>query len=181
MQTLKQVVFGILNLLIRVSIAFLVVVYVYRMALATYHFGYMVFTDGAKEVTPGRDITVSIEMDDSVMDIGKTLEKRGVIDDARLFFVQEYLSEYHKMIKPGNYTLNTSMRPSEILKEISTDPEEELSDEDERNVTYVPNDTEGDAAWDKQSEDDTENGTGEETKEEVTAAEGDGVNAEAEQ
>lgn len=130
MKTLRNIVLGILNILIRLSIACLVVIYVYRFAMASYHFGYMIFTDGAKEVAPGRDITVAVELDDSAYDIGKVLQNRGVIDDAKLFFVQEYLSEYHKKLLPGTYTLNTSMKPSEILKVLAADQEQEEEEED---------------------------------------------------
>lgn len=173
MQTLKNVVLGILNILIRVSIACLVVLYVYRFAMASYHFGYMIFTDSAKEVTPGRDITVSVELDDSVMDIGKTLEQRGVIDDAKLFFVQEYLSEYHKKILPGTYTLNTSMKPSEMLQLMATNPDKDEDEDEDENAEVVSDyeDSSDEMMSDEMSTEEDLDGAQEETEGESSESE----------
>lgn len=124
---LKQVLGAIMNMLLRLTISCVVVIFVYRMAMYSYHFGYMVFNDAAREPSPGRDITIAVEMEDSVLDIGKTLESRGLIEDYKIFVVQELLSEYHKKLQPGIYTLNTSMKASEMLAvmgENSEDTEE---------------------------------------------------------
>lgn len=124
---LKQVLGAIMNMLLRLTISCVVVIFVYRMAMYSYHFGYMVFNDAAREPSPGRDITIAVEMEDSVLDIGKTLESRGLIEDSKIFVVQELLSEYHKKLQPGIYTLNTSMKASEMLAvmgENSEDAEE---------------------------------------------------------
>lgn len=125
---MKQVVGAIVNMLFRLGVSCLVVVAVYRAAMYSYHFGYMVFNDAAKEISPGRDITISIEMDDSVMKIGETFASRGLVEDAKIFYVQERLSEYHGDIQPGVYTLNTSMKPSELIAAMATG-EEELTDQ----------------------------------------------------
>ena len=53
------------------------------------------------------------------MDVAKTLENRGLIGDARVFFLQEMLSEYRGKIQPGVYTLNTSMTAEKMLAEMS--------------------------------------------------------------
>ncbi len=112
---LKKFVFGLFNFMFRASIAALVVVCVYRLAMYSYHFGYMVFADAAKEPTPGRDIVVTLENTEDVLDLGKVLKARGIIDDEKIFYVQERLSDYHKKLVPGTYTFNTSMPPSEIF------------------------------------------------------------------
>lgn len=134
--SIKQVIGAILNMLFRLAISCLVVVAVYRLAMYSYHFGYMVFNDAAKEVSPGRDITISVEMDDSVMDIGQTLASRGIVEDAKIFYVQELLSEYHGMIRPGIYILNTAMKPSEILAAMAN-KDENLNQEGEASDSSV--------------------------------------------
>lgn len=121
---LKQVLGAIMNMLLRLTISCVVVVFVYRMAMYSYHFGYMVFNDTAREPSPGRDITIAVEIEDSVLDIGKTLESRGLIEDSKIFVVQELLSEYHKKLQPGIYTLNTSMKASEMLAVMGEDGED---------------------------------------------------------
>ena len=127
---INQVFGAVLNMVVRLAISCIVVVLVYRLAMYSYHFGYMIFSDAAKELSPGRDITVAVELEDSVMDIGRTLEKRGLIDDARVFYVQELLSEYHKKLKPGIYTLNTSMKASEMMAVMAENDEETEENED---------------------------------------------------
>ena len=52
-------------------------------------------------------------------DIGSMLEEKGLIRDARLFAVQLKLSAYSKKIKPGIYTLNTSMTAKEMMEAMS--------------------------------------------------------------
>lgn len=128
---INQVLGAVLNTVVRLAVSCIVVVLVYRLAMYSYHFGYMIFNDAPKELAPGRDITVAVELEDSVMDIGKTLEKRGLIDDARIFYVQELLSEYHKQLKPGIYTLNTSMKASEMMAVMAASDEETQESEQE--------------------------------------------------
>ena len=64
----------------------------------------------------GRDVTVAVEEGDSVYQIGRTLESRGLIQDAKVFVVQEKLSNYSGKLQPGTYILNTSMTPDEIME-----------------------------------------------------------------
>lgn len=134
---LKQVLGAIVNMLLRLTISCVVVIFVYRMAMYSYHFGYMVFNDAAREPSPGRDITIAVEMEDSVLDIGKTLESRGLIEDSKIFVVQELLSEYHKKLQPGIYTLNTSMKASEMLAVMG----ETSEDTEETDDAALPQDT----------------------------------------
>ena len=114
--SLKQVVVAILNMTFRLAISVAVVMLVYRAAMYSYHFGYMVFADASVEVSPGRDISVTVEMDDDIMDIGEKLEQRGLISDAKIFWVQALLLEYKDKLLPGVYTLNTSMTSEEMLE-----------------------------------------------------------------
>lgn len=132
---LKKFVFGLFNFMFRASIAALVVVCVYRLAMYSYHFGYMVFADAAKEPSPGRDIVVTLENTEDVLDLGRILKSRGVIDDEKIFYVQERLSDYHKKLVPGTYTFNTAMAPSEIfamMGESYVDETEEEGDTEDK-------------------------------------------------
>lgn len=64
----------------------------------------------------GRDVTVVIKEGDSVYQIGKTLKKKGLIDDAKIFVAQEMLSSYKGKQQPGTYILSTSMTPDEMME-----------------------------------------------------------------
>ena len=91
-----------------------VVIYIGKTA---YDFGYNIFyqqpMDSEEE---GRDVTVAVEEGDSVYQIGRTLESRGLIQDEKVFVVQEKLSNYSGKLQPGTYILNTSMTPDEIME-----------------------------------------------------------------
>ncbi len=105
----------------------------------------------------GRDITVVVEDGDSVYQIGKTLENRGLIRDAKVFVVQEKLSNYSGKLQTGTYILNTSMTPDEMMEILSRE-----------NIKGQPNQTQEDGTAQEGSSD-IQNGTdadAEETQEE---------------
>ncbi len=129
--SIKQVLLAILNMVFRLSISVIVVMLVYRAAMYAYHFGYMVFADATMEVSPGRDVSITVETDDDIMDIGETLERRGLISDAKIFLVQAVLLEYKDNLLPGVYTLNTSMTSEEMLEVMAAVAEEETGEETE--------------------------------------------------
>ena len=68
------------------------------MAIGAYEFGYRVFAEPAMSEEPGITISVSITEDMDTMAVGKLLESKGLIRDARLFYVQEIVSEYKDKI-----------------------------------------------------------------------------------
>ena len=77
----------------------------------------------------GQEITVVIKEDDSVYDIAKTLESKGLIEDAKVFWVQEKLSNYKGKMKPGTYLLSTAYEPARLMAIISGDAEQEVTEQ----------------------------------------------------
>ena len=57
------------------------------------------------------------------MDIGQILEDKGLIRDAKLFYIQNLLSHYKDKLQPGTYVLNTSMTMEEMMEIMSVVPE----------------------------------------------------------
>lgn len=104
-----------------------VVMFVFRGATQAYEFGYKVFADEPVSISGGRTITVGISDNMSTKDIAQMLEEKGLIEDARLFVVQELLSAYHGEITPGIYDLSTAMTAQEMLA-IMAVPEEEAEE-----------------------------------------------------
>lgn len=121
---IKQVIGSIIETIIKVAAVLFLVSFVYDMAIKAYDFGYRVFAEEAMTTGEGRIISIYVEPDDSVRDIGKMLEEKGLIRDANLFFVQELLSENHGKINPGIYDLSTSMKSDEMLAIMAAEPEE---------------------------------------------------------
>ena len=93
--------------------AFIAVIYIGKSA---FDFGYAIFNQvPMASEEDGRDITVVVENGDSVYQIGKILKNKGLIEDAKIFVVQEKLSNYKGKLQSGTYILNTSMNVEEMM------------------------------------------------------------------
>ncbi|MCM1088470.1 MAG: endolytic transglycosylase MltG [Muribaculaceae bacterium] len=127
----KQLVFSILETVIKIAAAIFIIMFVYDAAVKAYDYGYRVFAEEPMTVGEGRTISIYIKEDDSVKDIGEDLESKGLIRDANLFVIQELLSENHGEIQPGVYDLNTSMRSEEMLAIMAAGEDEADSEEED--------------------------------------------------
>ncbi len=119
----KYLIGAVIEAIIKVVVVAAIVMFVLRTSTEAYNFGYKVFADEPVSASGGRTITVGIAENADVKDIAEMLEEKGLIEDARLFIMQEFLSAYHKKIKPGIYDLNTSMTAEEMLAVMSTSQE----------------------------------------------------------
>lgn len=125
------------EMIVKVVVVAAVVMFVFRGATQAYEFGYKVFADEPMSISGGRTITVGISDNMSTNDIAQMLEEKGLIEDARLFVVQELLSAYHGEITPGIYDLSTAMTAQEMLAVMSV-PAEEPEDEPAQKPTDPP-------------------------------------------
>lgn len=121
----KYLVITVVETIIKVVVIAAVIVLVFRGATKAYDFGYRVFADEPVSVSGGRTITVGIAEGASVKEIAQMLEEKGLIEDAKLFVVQELLSAYHGEILPGIYDLSTDMTAEQMLAIMSTPVGEE--------------------------------------------------------
>ena len=126
---LTQVLSTILSAIVKNAIAIWIVNFIYTKTLAAYDFGYRVFTEAPISPTPGRDVTISYTEGKSFKDLAKSLEEKGLLRDYKLAMVQMYVSAYKDTIKPGAYTLNTSMTTEEMMKALSPGVDEEDEEE----------------------------------------------------
>ncbi len=109
----------------RIILYLCVVVLIFWAGKTTYQFGYDVFNQQAMSPGEGTEITVVIQEGTSVYRIGKILESKGLIKDARVFYVQEKLSNHKGDLKPGTYLLSTAYTPDRIMSILAGDEEEE--------------------------------------------------------
>ena len=126
----NKVVFKFVSISFSILVALLVVVGLIELGSYCYDFGYRVFTESPVDETPGRDVTVSVTADMSEHDIGKMLKEEGLVEDANLFYAQLKLSAYSGKLKPGVYTLNTSMTAREMFVIMAADADDTESTED---------------------------------------------------
>ena len=127
---MNKIVFRFVSISFSVLIFLLIVIGLIKAGTYCYDFGYRIFTEGAVEAAPGRDVVVQITEDMSGLDIGGELEEKGLINDKLLFFVQLKLSAYADDINSGVYKLNTSMEPREMMEAMSLEKEDTETEEE---------------------------------------------------
>ena len=143
---IKSIALGFMGFIVRASILAIAILVVVRVGKEAYDFGFRIFTEEAVSPAPGRDVAV-----------GKMLEEKGLIRDYKLFYVQKKCSVYDDDIKPGFYTLNTSMTADDMFAIIAgkkdTEGEDEEDEDDMTDESMMPADagTEGESALDKVS------------------------------
>lgn len=125
----RQIVMAVLGTVLKVVIAVLVIMFVYKGAVVAYDYGYRVFKEEPVAESPGVDVTVEITVGKSALQIGEILEAKGLIRDAKLFYVQNLLSNYKDKLQAGVYTLNTAMTMEEMMAVMSPASEEETDGE----------------------------------------------------
>lgn len=120
----RQIVTAVFGTVLKVVFAIVVIVLVYRAAVVAYDYGYRVFQEPPVSESPGMDVVVEITVGKSPLQIGQILETKGLIKDAKLFYIQNLLSRYKDKLQPGVYTLNTSMTMEEMMGVMAVEKEE---------------------------------------------------------
>ena len=121
----KEIVGSVFGMAFKIIAAVLIVMFVYKYALLAYDYGYRLFGERPITSGEGRTVSVVIPEDADAKKVGEILEMKGLIRDAKLFRLQEFVSDYHDCILPGEYELNTSMTAEEMLAVMSTEQEED--------------------------------------------------------
>ena len=124
----KQMIVAVLGMIFRVAIAVLAFVLFYKGAVTAYDYGYRVFQEPPVAEKPGADVQVEITVGKSALQIGEILESKGLIRDAKLFYVQNLLSHYKDKLRAGVYILNTSMTMEEMMQIMSAAEPDEAAD-----------------------------------------------------
>lgn len=153
----KYLVGAVIETIIKVVVVAAVIMFVFRTSTSAYDFGYRVFADEPVSVTGGRTITVGIAEDADIKDIAEMLQEKGLIEDAKLFVVQELLSAYHGEILPGIYDLSTSMTAEQMLAVMSTPAADSSEEVNQENKTSSEN---GETSNESEEGEETENTEG---------------------
>lgn len=129
---LNKVIFRFVSVSFSVLMMLLVVAGLLKLGTFCYDFGYRVFTETAVDEEPGRDVVVQLTSDMSEREIGKMLEEEGLVRDGSLFYVQLKVSAYSGKLKPGIYTLNTSMTGKDMITVLAAGTEESAEESTEQ-------------------------------------------------
>lgn len=120
----KQLLGAIGAMLFKIVLSAAVIIVVFKLAVSAYDFGFHLFADiPIDEVGSGRTVNVIISENQDSIEVGKMLEEKGLIRDAKMFYIQEMLSDYKDMITEGSYELNTAMTVEEMLATICSNAE----------------------------------------------------------
>ncbi|MBQ2450185.1 MAG: endolytic transglycosylase MltG [Lachnospiraceae bacterium] len=120
----KQLLGAIGAMLFKIILSAAVIIVAFKLAVSAYDFGFHLFADiPVDEVESGRTVNVTITENQDSMEVAKMLEKKGLIRDAKMFYIQEMLSDYKDMITAGSYELNTAMTVEEMLATICSSAE----------------------------------------------------------
>lgn len=115
----KQLLGAIGAMLFKIVLSAAVIIVVFKLAVSAYDFGFQLFADiPIDEEGNGRTVNVIISENQDSMEVGQMLEEKGLIRDAKMFYIQEMLSDYKDMITAGSYELNTAMSIEEMLTAI---------------------------------------------------------------
>lgn len=97
----------------RIIIAALLVLAIFVTARYAFRFGESIFYQKPVDPAPGRDVTFTVEEGDTAETVSRRLKEMGVIAEAFPYKIQSdlYKTEY----VPGDYEINTSMTPRQII------------------------------------------------------------------
>ena len=86
--------------------------------------GYTIFADRAKnKPQEARETVLIVEEKESILTIAKDLAEQGIIKNPYLFAISLRCMDGYKNIRPGEYEVSSSEKPSEILKQLTHEEE----------------------------------------------------------
>ena len=85
-----------------------------------YEVGYGIFSQQSKDAPgTGKVIMYTVEEGLTATKLGEQLEEQGIVESARLFLIQEKVSDYSGKYVVGTYALSSEMTTEEIMRVIS--------------------------------------------------------------
>ena len=106
------------------SLIALAILFMAGQAKHYYDVGYGIFSQQSKDAPgTGKVVMYTVEEGLTATKLGQQLEEQGIIESARLFLIQEKVSDYSGKYVPGSYALSSEMTTEEIMRVISgTEP-----------------------------------------------------------
>ena len=115
----RKAAMRIVSICLRVAMLVLIVLGIIYLGQTTYQYSRAVFSDAAYEEEPGKNAKISVPHDISEKEFAEILESNGLIENAVVFRIQMKMGGFGNTVKAGDYELNSSMAPSEIIKILS--------------------------------------------------------------
>ena len=111
---LRKTAMMIFRLTMKMAILAVVVAVFYVVCSKTFEYGAAIFSEEAMApYGKGVEVEVTIPNDTSAGELGKILQKNGLIKDAGIFKIQAFL--YDLTITPGTYEFSTENNVEDII------------------------------------------------------------------
>ena len=82
---MSHIIGSVLDTMFKIALMAVIVVYTYKYAMEAYAFGYRVFAEGpVSSPEAAKVVSIYIPGETDAMEIGKVLEEKGLIKDARM-------------------------------------------------------------------------------------------------
>ncbi len=128
MERTKNIIGKIIDWTFSVAIYAVLIFVIFTVAtraVSFYQIGYdLFFQEAADAPGTGFTTTITVTEDMSARDVGHLLESEGIIKSEWLFWLQEKVSDYSGMIRPGTYEVSSEMTAEEILAIITLEGKE---------------------------------------------------------
>ena len=126
---ITDVIVAVCSTIIKIALAVILVVVIYRGAVKAYDYGYRVFAEEPVSSGEGYTITVNITADMSASEMGQMPADKGLIRDEKLFVLQYMFSEFKDDLLPGEHDLSTAMTVEEMMEEMTKEKVADVSEE----------------------------------------------------
>ena len=107
------------SICLKVAMLVLIVLGIIYLGQTTYRYTRAVFGNEAYEEAPGKNAKVNVPQDISAKEMAEILEENGLIEDAKVFYIQMKMEDFGDTVKAGEYELNSSMSPAEMFRILS--------------------------------------------------------------
>lgn len=119
MRTTIGIVIDTLGSIIIYAVIALAILFMAGQAKHYYDVGYGVFSQQGKDARgTGKVVAFTVEEGIKAPKLAEQLEEQGLIESARLFLIQERVSDYAGMYVAGTYALSSEMTTEEIMRVI---------------------------------------------------------------
>ena len=123
MRKMRTTIGGVIDTLGSIIIYAVIAAAILFMAGQAKHYydvGYGVFSQQGKDARgTGKVVAFTVEEGVKAPKLAEQLEEQGIIESARLFLIQERVSDYAGMYVAGTYALSSEMTTEEIMRVIS--------------------------------------------------------------
>ena len=125
----RSLITAVSGTVLKVAVAVLLILMIYRGAVAAYDYGYRIFEEPPMSGGEGRTVVVTITEGMTPQEMGQLFLSKGLIRDEKLFVLQYYFSEFQKELKTGNFELSTAMTVEEMMEAMTNEPIAEEAEE----------------------------------------------------